>query len=274
MNGFYLLFTAIGAFLGPVASGYVVQSQGWRWIWWWCVIFLGINLIAVIFFFEESKYIPSLSGRHGTSSHRQISDPAADRTSHDDDSMQKDASEDVTRAESGDRLKHVRTTISIDPEIRPKTYRQRLALYTPSSGSITQHFWQPIIVLFTFPAVAYTAMTYGSVLCWFAIMTSIQASYLIAPPYNFSAAGIGLMNLPPFIGAIFGFFFGGWINDKSILWLSKRNRGIYEPEMRLWMALPCAIILPAGILMFGLGLANVSVQTASSTMFSKQVCEC
>lgn len=80
----------------------------------------------------------------------------------------------------------------------------------------------------------------------------------ILTPYNFSAVGIGLMNLPPFVGALFGFFYGGWLNDKSIIALSKRNQGIYEPEMCLWLAMPCAIIVPAGILIFGIGLANVS----------------
>lgn len=66
------------------------------------------------------------------------------------------------------------------------------------------------------------------------------------------------MNIAPFIGAVLGFPFGGLLSDKSILWLSKRNGGIYEPEMELWLALPIAIISPAGILMFGLGLAYVS----------------
>lgn len=36
MNGWYLLLTSIGAFMGPVASGYVAEGQGWRWMWWWC----------------------------------------------------------------------------------------------------------------------------------------------------------------------------------------------------------------------------------------------
>ena len=265
MNGFYLLFTAIGAFLGPVAAGYVVQSQGWRWIWWWCVIFLGINLVAVLFFFEESKYVPLLSARRSSSITPHARGESGVQDSPDDDSMRKTPAKDIKQAESGGALDHAPIRISIDPEIQPKTYWQRLALITPSSGSVAQHFWQPVIVLFTFPAVTYTAMTYGSILAWFAIMTSVQATYLLEPPYNFTAIGIGLMNLPPFIGAFIGFFVGGWLNDQSIIWLAKRNRGVFEPEMRLWMALPAALFLPAGILMFGLGLANVSTPDQLST---------
>lgn len=55
---------------------------------------------------------------------------------------------------------------------------------------------------------------------------------------------------------LIGFFIGGWLNDKSAIWLAKRNKGIFEPEMRLWLALPAALFVPAGILMFGIALAR------------------
>lgn len=71
-----------------------------------------------------------------------------------------------------------------------------MALITKTPAPLAPYFWQPIVVLFSFPAVAYTAITYGSILAWFAIMTSGQATYLILPPYNFAPIGIGLMNLP------------------------------------------------------------------------------
>jgi MFS family permease len=132
-----------------------------------------------------------------------------------------------------------------------------MALVTPTDESLLPHFWQPIETLFTFPAVTYAAITYGSTLAWFAMMTSLQATYMLMPPYNFDAIGIGLMNVAPFVGAILGFPCGGYLSDKSILWLSKKNSGIYEPEQRLWLALPAVVLGPASILMFGLGLAYV-----------------
>ncbi|KAJ5183366.1 hypothetical protein N7492_000982 [Penicillium capsulatum] len=88
-------------------------------------------------------------------------------------------------------------------------------------------------------------------------MISLQASCLIVSPYNFDPIANGLINIAPLIGVVLGFLFGGYLSDKSILWLSKRNNGIYEPEMRLWLAIPIAIPAPATILMFGLGLHGV-----------------
>jgi MFS family permease len=246
MNAWYMIFQAAGAFLGPVASGYIVVSQGWRWMWWWCVIFFGVSLASVVIFFEESKYVPVVNGQ-------QISPLSQSKATHNHRDSQ-----DKAFADTKDANDISRTRSAVGTEIKLKSYRQRLALITKTDETIVHHFYQPIMVLFSFPAVAYTALTLGCTLSWFAIMTSVQATYMIGPPYNFSAIGIGLMNVPPFIGSFLGFFFGGYLNDQSIIWLSRRNNGVYEPEMRLWLALPQAIITPAGILMFGLGLAYVS----------------
>ncbi|KAJ5278840.1 hypothetical protein N7478_004212 [Penicillium angulare] len=245
MNGWFVIFQSAGAFLGPVASGYIVDSQGWRWMWWWCVIFFAVTLVCVLFLFEESKYIPVIDG--------QVVIPQSDtrKDSIKDSKAPNQADDDAEVSHPGVLASQAR----INPNIKPKTYWQRMPWVTVSSESMWPHFTQPIVTLFTFPAVTYAAITYGSTLAWFAIMTSLQASYMLLPPYNFNAIGIGLMNLPPFIGAIIGFPVGGWLSDKSILWLSKKNNGIYEPEMRLWLALPVAIFGPASLLMFGLGLA-------------------
>ncbi|EKV11238.1 hypothetical protein PDIG_51830 [Penicillium digitatum PHI26] len=241
MNGWFLVIQSTGASLGPVASGYIVVAQGWRWIWWWCAIFFGVTLLCVIFLFEESKFVPILDGRDATAHPQVTEEPSKLRIDG-----------DVVDAKSATEA--FASRVHTNPDIQLKTYFQRMALVTPTAEALWPHFYQPIVALFTFPAVSYAAITYGSTLCWFAIMTSLQASYMILPPYNFDAVGVGLMNVAPFVGSVLGFPFGGHLSDKSILWLSKRNGGIYEPEMRLWLALPIAIVSPAGILMFGLGL--------------------
>jgi len=247
MNAWYLLLTAVGAFLGPVASGYVANGQGWRWMWWYCVIFITIQFVATIFFYEESKFVPK----------HELSTPKPINGTSEDVPGSKAASANLTTVESQQLGGNV-TELHVNPSITPKTYRQRMALYSPTDAPILQHLYQPLIILSTFPAVAYTAITFGSVLACFAILTTVQAIYLIEPPYNFSPSGVGLFNLPPFIGCFIGFFVGGWLNDKSIMWLAKRNQGIYEPEQRLWMAIPASVFLPIGMLVFGIGLANVS----------------
>jgi MFS family permease len=248
MNGWYVIIQSTGALLGPVASGYIVVAQGWRWIWWWCVIFFGVTLLCVVFLFEESKYIPVLNSVDATPAVQSV--VGSSKNPKDGDLQ-----------DTKNPVETIASRVTTNTQIEPKSYFQRMALITPTDDPIWPHFYQPIVALFTFPAVSYAAITYGTTLSSFAIMTSLQASYMIIPPYNFDAVGIGLMNVAPFVGAVLGFPFGGHLSDRSILWLSKRNGGVYEPEMRLWLALPIAVISPAGILMFGLGLVYVSISS-------------
>ncbi|GAB1214042.1 hypothetical protein ATERTT37_003199, partial [Aspergillus terreus] len=137
-----------------------------------------------------------------------------------------------------------------------KSYKKRLALVTKTDTPVLQHIVQPFQLLFTFPAVTYTAIMYGSLLCWFSVLATTQSTYLLTPPYNFSASGIGLFNLSTFIGTVLGSLAGGPISDWWIVRQAKLNNGIYEPEMRLWVLLPGIVLCPGGILIFGLCMAR------------------
>lgn len=86
-------------------------------------------------------------------------------------------------------------------------------------------------------------------------MVNVYSIYFTLPPYNFTSDGIGLLNLAPFVGGVIGSVYSGLVVDKSIIWLSHRNGGIFEPEMRLWSALPGVVLMPLSILMFGLATA-------------------
>jgi hypothetical protein len=248
-NGVYLLMTNAGAFLAPVAAGYSAASQGWRWIWWWTTILFGISLLAFIFLYEDTKYDPVDSGSAPTNEveKRVNSIDAADGHISDE----KMAQLGVTTTS---------TSRHLDTAIPRKTYRERMRLFPKGCfdgdwSLFFRHIYQPFIILFTFPAITYTALMYGSILAWFSVVVNVYSIYFTLPPYNFGSAGIGLLNLPPFIGGVIGSLYGGLLNDVLAIRLARRNKGIFEPEMRLWVALPAVFTLPAGILLFGLPTA-------------------
>jgi hypothetical protein len=250
MNSIFLLMQSAGAYLGPVAAGYVViSSQGWRWMWWWTAILLGLNLIAVIFGFEESKYVPKIYGQG-----IEILPDSGDAT---------ESSKQINEESSTGKRTAVNEPLSEGFFYLPKSYRQRMAFVTRSeTGTLEapylKHMIRPVIILITFPVVTYAAITYGALLSWYSVVVTVEANYLLYPPYNFDAAAVGLLNLAPFVGCLFGTVLGGPLSDYSIIWLSKRNNGIFEPEMRLWLTLPAVLICPAGLLTFGIGLDRVS----------------
>ncbi|TQV94861.1 Major facilitator superfamily transporter [Cordyceps javanica] len=222
MNGWFLFAQTAGATLGPVASGYVVDGQGWRWMWWWCVVLFAANLVLVVFFFEESKYLmPTRYQANATSSFQRGKHRSSDTANYQDHELQRVCDDDNS--------------------VHRKTYLQRLALVTETKGSIWRDFYRPLIPLFKFAAVAYAAVTFGTLSIAFAVISSVMSIYLFEPPYNFTASAVGLINLALFVTSIPSLVFGGYGNDLLILWLSKRNGGIFEPEMRLWLALPMAV---------------------------------
>lgn len=55
------------------------------------------------------------------------------------------------------------------------------------------------------------------------------------------------------MGAIFGMLWGGPLSDWFVLRRARRNKGIMEPESRLWLLIVPAVLNSAGLLMYGLG---------------------
>lgn len=249
MSGFFLLANTGGSGLGPLAGGYIVTGQSWRWMFRWAAIFLGINLLLVLFFFEESKYIPSFLGRSPRDQAR--GGPGRQQ-------QQERLSGDERQEEAADTQSHpMRPTI--DSSIKRTTIRQRLALFTVTDTPVLPHLYQPFVILFTFPAVAYTAITYGALTTWYTVLVTVAQPALVYPPYNFQASGVGLFIFSVSIGCGLGCLIGAPLNDKSVIWFAARNGGIHEPETRLYMALIAALPALAGIFMVGLGLAHVGL---------------
>lgn len=243
-------------------------------IWWWTTIFLAICLVLFIFLYEDTKYTPVLAQIPDTA------DPSLLQTRK--PSVVAAIDEERRRSEGGKEASHSEKRrsskeIIINDEgatpitLKRKTYLQRLSLTATSPGNFWtffRHTYQPFILLFTLPAVTYSALIYGSLLAWFSVVVSTLSIYFTEDPYNFTSSQIGLMNLPPFIGSVIGSVYGGYLSDWLIVVLARRNKGVFEPEMRLWLALLPMVITPAGIAMFGISMANVSTLPFSPCNYS------
>jgi MFS family permease len=234
MNNLYLWCMTIGGTSMPMAAGYITMNQGWRWLWWWIAIMLGVLLLLFTFLYEETKYMPTIGGTLCI--------------------VEVDVPE---RVQSVDRkpFDHKRCDLqpidSITMNAPPprKPYLQRLKPWAPSDGSIVallHHTYRPFLIMGTIPAVLYVALLYGLISAAFQVSVSLISTTLPAPPYHFNAAQVGLMNLPALVGNTLGALVSSPFSDRTILWLARKNNGIYEPEMRLWLLLAFAPFFPAG----------------------------
>lgn len=259
---FFLKYLQV--FAAPIASGYILESQGWPWMYWYCVIFTGATFVAMVFVYEETKYTTPVISASNVPHQGQFTISEAHKLPVVSETGAKKLLRQVTTNRSvADTTAYGEETSTknwIDGSIPMKSYRQRLALVTTSPGTFLEFLklmTRPFIYLYCFPAVAYTAIQYGCVLSFFAVLGNSQAPLFSAPPYNFGPATLGLMSVPALIGAIIGSAYGGPLSDWAIVWLSKRNGGTYEPEFRLYMCLLPAFVGPCGILLYGIGAARV-----------------
>jgi MFS family permease len=205
VNGIYLAIVIVGNYLGPVAAGYVAVSQAWRWVFWYCTIFMGVVSLAMIFFLEETKYTPlAMDGREvvlsttvgpGDSLVKVDSTTKAPTTTR-LGTISVDATEAAQNTER-------RRLVEIDHSIPLKSYRERHTFWslekqvTSENRTPWMHFFQPFHILVTFPAVMFTALQWGFLIAMLAILAVTQATLYPFPPYNFTPIGVGNMNLPP-----------------------------------------------------------------------------
>ncbi|KAJ5226654.1 Major facilitator superfamily domain general substrate transporter [Penicillium citrinum] len=248
MNGIFLFMQSLGTLGGPIAGGYIIvkMQPQWRWMWWIVAICLAANLLLVLFFFEESKFVPrtklgysKISKRYENSNTNDISSTDSGELSHGSDEPLYDSSGD-----------------SESQAYPRKSYLERLALVTKTDGPILQNFYRPLFVPFVFPAVIFTAVQYGMIQSWFTATTTAGSEYLKKPPYNFQSNDIGLFNLGGFIGCLLATFTITFLSDWLVVQQARRNNGVFEPEMRLWLLFPAILLNSVGSWIFGIGLAQ------------------
>ncbi|TID27772.1 major facilitator superfamily domain-containing protein [Venturia nashicola] len=260
MNSIYIWTAQTGSNLAPVAAGFITSSQGWRWVWWYFVIFFGITLVMFMFGFQESKFDWMAALQEETispSSTPSVIIDGVDEKSYQDKPLKEEPlNKDPENIAEEKRPRNL-SVIAIDTTIKRKTYWQTLSFVTTSAGdwsTFFRHTWQPFWILATVPGIAYSSCVYAVLLAWSTVMTSALSTYMLDPPYNFSSTSIGLMNLAPFIGTTLGSLICGPVSDWMVLRLARRKGGVYEPEMRLYCFVPFIPFQVAGAFWFGYAL--------------------
>jgi MFS family permease len=252
MTGIYLLVVVLGTYLAPIASGYIAVSQGWRWVFWHCTIYMSATCVVMTFFLEETKWEDPVLNGSSVPQQATANPQVGGKLS----TEKVDALSTITSGAS-------QPAEGVNSSIPLRTYRQRHPWYTPSMHTSTstlkrffQQLYQPFVILGIFPAVMFSALQYAWSESMLSFLAVTQANLYPLPPYNFSAIGVGNMNIPPAIGAILGSLFGGPLSDYLIMVIARRRDGIYEPEYRLWTFMIPGASMVAGVWLYGLTIAQ------------------
>ncbi|QGA18659.1 hypothetical protein EYB26_006344 [Talaromyces marneffei] len=246
MNTLYMCMVMIGSFLSPIAAGTQATNMGWRSSYRTLGIFTTIILVLFCFLYEETKYGKVIEGLSSSDSveerHTVVNNLKSEQKIEARD-------DEPTRPSMGMNTNH-----QVDATIPMRSWKQRLAFHTYTPESIWPYFYRPFVVLSTFPTVIFCAVQYAFSVAFLTIIITVTSLVFPNPPYNFTSQQVGFMGLGPFVGNLLGAIYGGIFGDWSILYFSRRNKGYYEPEMRLYTLHLPALFMSGGLIMFGVTL--------------------
>ncbi|KAI4824878.1 MFS general substrate transporter, partial [Aureobasidium sp. EXF-8846] len=247
MLSFYLFGQQLGSILGLITGGIISDHLGWRWTQY-CVAIIDAGVLVLLFFtFEETLFprfvfekiqgvLPVVQGR------------ASPVESHID-------GENLDKKD----LNHVTTVQSENPNLQQRdfprrTYAQKLRLWVYFAEDKTtyfQYFRRPF-ALFLFPNVVISGCIFAFGCTAGIVSFNTISEILTEPPYDWSTSSTGLVFLAALVGNFVGWL-TGVLSDRIVIHLSRKNRGIKEPEMRLWTLCFSFVYAAIGYFMYGFG---------------------
>ncbi|EED12426.1 conserved hypothetical protein [Talaromyces stipitatus ATCC 10500] len=222
--GYYTICLCLGA-TGPLYAGYMLAGgYSWRLFFYVVLAFAGALLIAAFFLVEETNFKRPHENSTPSAS---IADEKLQTSAH---------TESVSQAGIPARKPYISTLrpwSSIDPDAQ---------FFVTMLRSFTYFF---------VPAVFWVITTYGIYIGLGAFSFNyVFPIKITAPPYNWSQTNSGLLALATLVGYLLAFPFTS-SSDRLAAYLTKRNGGIREAEMRLGVLLLPMLIPPAGLIVFG-----------------------
>ncbi|OJT13961.1 Protein HOL1 [Trametes pubescens] len=198
-----------GITLGPLICSFVIQNLSWEFGFWFVSIPLGMTVIGVFFFVPETTF------------KREVTLNVLKRRNSDNGSLEKVAA--ASDVES----------VDASPQPTMPSYLSQLRIWngTFTDVSMWKIFLRPFPFLLS-PVTYFVFLSHGMQTVWLSLVP-LCSSTIFTLEYNFNASQIGLTNLGGIVGIVLAMAVTGPLNDWGVVWIAKRNCGVYEPEFRL-----------------------------------------
>ncbi|CAJ2512071.1 Uu.00g076960.m01.CDS01 [Anthostomella pinea] len=237
--GWYAWTLAGSNFFAPIICGFINDGVGYRWVFYFPVVFCGVTWIFLFLFMEETNYDRRSVGVVAAESAQGVA--VVDKG---EDGKEKGAS-----SLAGGETAEI-------PRTSTKTFWQKMSLVDkPRPFMMHYRAWQSLKLL-SWPVVFYSGFSYGTYLIYFNILNATSSIILGGPPYNFRPSLVGLSYVSCMIGVTLAAAFTGIFSDRFIIRKARRNNGISEPEHRLWLFATSTLIIPASMILWGVGAAH------------------
>lgn len=248
---FWHVCLSAGNSLGQVIGAQVVAGQSYEWAYRYAVIFVSLYTIAFFFLVPETAY--RRAKKFDNDVHEVLADEVPEYPQQDEKTGTISLPDALADKDAG--VTDVAEEAGAHERERPETYIQSLKVYHGrfSRENYLRSVLSPLAVLLL-PGVAWAAYCYATAVA-FSIAISVSLSSIFsAAPYHFTTSHIGLTVLSPFVGDLIGNLVPGPVSDSMVVFLSRRNKGVYEPEFRILLVIPAFFIGLAGYWGFGLAI--------------------
>ncbi|CAK7199423.1 hypothetical protein SEUCBS139899_002103 [Sporothrix eucalyptigena] len=248
--GYYTVCLCLAS-AAPLAAGYMLSGgHSWTLYFYVCLAF-GLAVFVVTFLVVEETSYDRTAALAAESPSSLSSSPSRQASVNNNDASEKQP----TSTTADLALSTTNSAPSSGPLPPPrKTYLQTLSV----TGRIDHNVSIVGTVLrafsyFLVPQALWVITTYGANIGLGAFAVGFTFPILItSPPYNWSVINSGLQALAPTIAFLAAVPFTS-LSDRLAAYLTRRNGGIREAEMRLGVLLVPMLIGPAGLLLYGIG---------------------
>lgn len=185
--GWYAWTLAGSNFFAPIICGFINDSMGYGWVFYFPAIFCGVTWVFLLLFMEETNYDRATVGVVATASPNigQEAKPGE---------ADKGTEGEKSQPELDDHEP------AIAPTGKPKGFLKRMSILDkPRPFMMHYRAWQSLKLL-SWPVVFYSGFSYGTYLIYFNILNATSSIILGGPPYNFKPAMVGLTYISCMIG--------------------------------------------------------------------------
>lgn len=247
-----------GAFFTPIVVGKITAAMGWKWSFYFVSIFMAATLPAVFLLCPETAYRRDVKLNTDTNAEGEeeiklqsriatVSNPPSDE-------------EEAPKTRTGFVL--FPTSGALQPignaRTPKKSFVESLSLF--DGAKTDESYWKlllrPFPLIFN-PAFVWGCLIQGTMIGWTIFIGVLVAAIFLGPPYFWGEVKAGYAYTGAFVGALCGFAICGLLADSSVKYLTRKNRGVYEPEFRILLVIPMFIIGGIGLFGFALTAGNV-----------------
>jgi len=240
----------------------MTEHLGQASFWWLNVALHAVVLVGLIFLFPETKWHRThprellRQSISASASHTPEKGQVNGTTEHHEKDMANNDINAIAPVPTNNPLEPI-ATADRDPYLHKGTpSKAQFKFFVPNAHplrTIALDLWIPL-KLFAFPIVEFAAFVVSWSASSFLTINLTQSQAFAAPPYNYSAQTIGFFNFAILFGGVIGLLTNGWLSDWFAARLTRRNRGVREPEMRLPTLVPYVLVMLLGNFVVAFGM--------------------